>query len=216
MGKSFGKSFARLSCIIGLAFALCGAPKVYAAKMQSQVSFDPADGIQVQFDARSRRTLVAGRAGSDQCFSFTLPQEWRSTTGGLEARLRSVSSDAELVVSLRSSHELHGLPQPDLASRDAALLQQGYENLLGRPAQSVSLVSLAPGAIRWSATWVDGHLPGGPMTVEAFIVPLSEDWVLELSLSHMEAREEYEAVVRNLLTDLSLQQGTGCIGGASF
>ena len=211
-----GGSFARLSCIIALAVVLCGAPKAYAARMQSQASFDPAGDIQVRFDARLRRTLVAGRAGSGQCFSFTLPYEWRSTTGGLETRLRSASSDAELLVGLRSSHELHGLPQPDLASRDAALLQQDYESLLGRPAQSVSLASLAPGAIRWSATWVDDNLPGSPMTVEAFIVPLSQDWVLELSLSNLEAREEYEAIVRSLLRELSLRQGTGCAGGEAF
>ncbi|MXQ11500.1 hypothetical protein [Microvirga makkahensis] len=211
-----GKSFARLSCITGLAVALCGAPVAHAAKAQSQASFGPAGGVQVQFDAGSRRTLVAGRAGSGQCFSFTLPQEWRSTTGSLETRLKSASSDAELVVSLRPSHELHGLPQPDLASRDAALLQRDYENLLGRPAQSVSLASLAPGAVRWSATWVDGHLPGGPMTVEAFILPLSDDWVLELSLSNIEAKEEYDGLIRGLLTDLSLREGASCIGRVSF
>ncbi|HZW48065.1 MAG TPA: hypothetical protein VFF61_11100 [Microvirga sp.] len=211
-----GQNFVLLPCVVALAAALCGVPKAQAAKVPLPASFSLAEHVQVRFDPQWHRTRVAGHVGSSQCFSFTLPQEWRSTTGGMETRLRAVSSDAELVVSLRSAHELRGLPQPDLASRDAALLQKDYENRLGRPAQSVSLASLAPGATRWSATWIDAHLPGGPMTVEAFIVPLSEDWVLELSLSNMDVKEEYDALVRSLLADLRVRQGSGCAGHAAF
>jgi hypothetical protein len=211
-----GKNFALPACVAVLAVALCGAPKAHAAKVQMPASFDLAQDVRVRIDPQLHRTHVAGRVGSSQCFSFTLPQEWRSTTGGLETRLRSARSGAELVVSLRSTHELRGLPQPDLASRDAALLQKDYENLLGRPAQSVSLAALAPGATRWSATWIDAHLPGGPMTVEAFIVPLSDDWVLELSLSNMDVKEEYDALARGLLANLRVQQESGCADHATF
>ena len=205
-----GKHLALLSCVAAVPTALSGVPKADAAKAQVQTPSDLSEAVQARFDPHARQTRVAGHVSSNLCFSFVLPQEWRSTTGGLETRLKSASSDAELKVSLRSTHELRGLPQPDLVSRDAALLQQDYENLLGRPAQSVSLASLSPAATRWSATWVDAYLPGGPVTVEAFIVPLSGDWVLELSFSGMNVKEEYDALVRTLLTGLKAQEGSSC------
>ena len=209
------RCFARLSCVTALAAALCGVSESHAASQLQAPSGLPED-VRVQFEPRVQRTRVAGRVGSGQCFSFTLPEEWRSITGGMETRLRSALSDAELVVSLRSSHALRGLPQPDLAGRDAALLQQDYESLLGRPAQSVSLASFAPGTTRWSATWADVHLPGGAMTVEAFIVPLSEDWVLELSLSNVDAKGRHDLLVRSLLADLRVQPEPVCFGRTDF
>lgn len=211
-----GNKLALLSGVVALAAVLSGMPDADAAKAPVETSARIADDIQVRFDPQSRQTHIVGHIDSNQCFAFALPQEWRSMTGGLETRLKAALSDVELQVSLRSSHELRGLPQPDLASRDAALLQQDYENLLGRPAQSVSLASLSPGASRWSATWIDANLPGGPMTVEAFIVPLSEDWVLELSFSHLSAEGEYNSLSRSLLGGLRVLQGARCTGRAAF
>jgi hypothetical protein len=193
-----------------VAAALCGIPGAQAAKVPLQGASGFGEFVRVQFDQQLRQTRVAGGVASHLCFSLALQQEWRSTTGGMETRLRSALSDAELEVSLRPAHELRGLPQADLASRDAALLQQDYESLLGRPAQSVSLVSLSPETIRWSATWVDAHLPSGPLTVEAFIVPLSEDWVLELSFSNITVKEEYDSLVRSLLASLKVHHGPVC------
>ncbi len=168
--------------------------------------------IQARFDPTSRKTQVVGRVASNLCFSFALPQEWQSKNGGMDARLKSSASTAELEVSLRSAHELQGMPQSDLASRDAAFLQQDYENLLGRPAQSVRFTSLETGAMRWSATWIDGNLPVGPqgMTVEAFIIPLSNDWLLELSVTNAERREHYEGIIQALLAGLRVQRGQSC------
>jgi hypothetical protein len=207
---------AGLFCAVVLSGALCGMPKADAANAQLQAVSDLSGNIHVRFDAGTGQTRIAGHVDSNLCFSFALPQEWRSTTGGMETRLTSSRSRAELLVNLRSSRELRGLPQPDLTSRDAALLQQDYESLFGRPAQSVSLASLAPGATRWSATWADPYLPSGPMTIEAFIVPLSEDWVLELSFSSMEEKEEYDALVRSLLVNLRALQGSGCLDPMVF
>lgn len=201
---------------VALTAILSGVPDAEATRALTDGSAAVPAEIQVRFDPKSGQTRVAGSVASNQCFAFALPQEWRSTTGGLDTRLRSAVSDAELQVSLRSTHELRGLPQPDLTSRDAALLQQDYETLLGRPAQSVSLASLSPGASRWSATWIDANLPGGPMTVEAFIVPLSEDWVLELSLSGLGAEADYNLLSRSLLTGLRVHQGMPCTGRAAL
>jgi len=165
--------------------------------------------VQARFDTATRQTWVTGRVATDLCFSLTLPDEWRRSTQGLKA----ASSDVELAVSLRSAQELRDLPQPDLASRDAAVLQRDYEELLGRPAQSVSLTSNA-GATRWSATWIDASLPmsSHAMTVETLIIPLSSDWVLELSLSGVEAQEDYHALTQRLLARLKVQGRASCQG----
>ncbi|PVE25820.1 hypothetical protein DC522_03355 [Microvirga sp. KLBC 81] len=199
-----------------VAATLCGLPQAYAAKIPLQGASGFDEFVRVQFDQQLGRTRVAGRVASHLCFSLALQQEWRATAGGMETRLKSVLSNAELEVSLRPADELRGMPQADLASRDAALLQQGYESLLGRPAQSVSLVSLSPVTTRWSATWVDAHLPSGPLTVEAFIVPLSDDWVLELSFSNIAVKEEYDALVRSLLAGLKVHQGPVCGSQTAF
>jgi hypothetical protein len=89
----------------------------------------------VRFDPMIRQTSVKGAVPSGLCFSFSLPDEWQPTAQGL----RSTRSDVEIGIGLRSAGELRDMPQPDLASRDAAFLQKDYEELLGRPAQSVSL-----------------------------------------------------------------------------
>ena len=165
--------------------------------------------VQARFDPSTRQTWLTGRAGADLCFSLALPDEWRLTAQGVEA----VRSEVELAVSLRSAQELRDLPQPDLASRDAAVLQRDYEELLGRPAQSVSLTSNA-GATRWSATWVDANLSTAShaMTVETLIVPLSAEWVLELSLSGVDTNEDYNALTQRMLSRLKVQGRGACQG----
>ena len=167
------------------------------------------EGVRVRFDESSGQTRIAGRASNDVCFAFSLPQEWRQAAEGIKPRLQAVSSGAEIEIVLRSAQELRHLPQQDLASRDAALLQQDYEGLLGRPAQAVSLTSSGSGATLWSATWVDPHLPAA-MTVETLIVPLSATWVLELSLSNIGAPDDHDALLRKLLSGLRVQGGTAC------
>jgi hypothetical protein len=170
--------------------------------------------VQARFDPAVQETIVASRVTPSLCFVLSLPQEWRSNTSGDKTSFKAASFEAELEVSLRSAHELQNLPQPDLASRDAAFLQQDYEGLLGRPAQSVSLTSPTPGATRWSATWIDANLPSASraMTVEALIVPLSNEWVLELSLTDLETREAYNALIQKVLAGLKVRGGAACRG----
>ena len=187
---------------------LAGASLAHASSDPLDASV-PNQAIEARFNAAAQQTLVTGRAAPDLCFSLSLPEEWRRTEEGLKA----VRSDASLALGLRSAEELSALPQPDLASRDAAALQQDYEDLLGRPAQSVSQ-STDAGATRWSATWVDANLPmaSHAMTVETLIVPLSNAWVLELSLSGVETREAYDALAARLLARLRVQGRASCQG----
>ncbi|NIX75967.1 hypothetical protein [Microvirga terricola] len=197
-------------CVVALA-ACFVAPSVGASAAPSAFVAAP-ETVRAQFDPASQETRVASRVTPDLCFSLALPQEWRVDTGDLKTSLSATSSDAELGLNLRSARELWNLPQTDLARRDAALLQRDYEGLFGRPAQAVSLVSPVAGAVRWSATWIDANLPGlsHALTVETVIVPLSRDWVLELSLSNVEARETYNALVWQVLSGLRVQDGAGC------
>jgi hypothetical protein len=187
---------------------LAGASLAHASSDPLDATI-PNQAIEARFNAAAQQTLVTGKAAPDLCFSLSLPEEWRRTEEGLKA----VRSDASLAVSLRSAEELSALPQPDLAGRDAAALQQDYEGLLGRPAQSISL-STDAGATRWSATWVDANLPmaSHAMTVETLIVPLSNAWVLELSLSGVETREAYDALAARLLARLRVQGRASCQG----
>jgi hypothetical protein len=187
---------------------LAGASLAHASSDPLDASV-PNQAIEARFNAAAQQTLVTGKAAPDLCFSLSLPEEWRRTEEGLKA----VRSDASLALGLRSAEELSALPQPDLASRDAAALQQDYEDLLGRPAQSISL-STDAGATRWSATWVDASLPmaSHAMTVETLIVPLSNAWVLELSLSGVETREAYDALAARVLARLRVQGRASCQG----
>ena len=166
-----------------------------------------SEPVQVRFDPMIRQTSVTGAVPSGLCFSFSLPEQWHSTAQGLKSAL----SDVEIGIGLRSAGELRDLPQPDLASRDAAFLQKDYEELLGRPAQSVSLFSHGKAA-RWSATWIDANLPSASqsMTVETLIVPLSGEWVLELSLSGVESQAAHDALAQRLLTRLQVQGRAAC------
>jgi hypothetical protein len=168
-----------------------------------------SEPVQVRFDPMIRQTAVTGVVPSGLCFSFSLPEEWRSTAQGLQ----SARSDVEIGIGLRSAGELRDLPQPDLASRDAAFLQKDYEELLGRPAQSVSLSSHGTAA-RWSATWIDGNLPSPSqsMTIETLIVPLSGEWVLELSVTGIESKAAYDAIAQRLLARLQVQGRSACRG----
>jgi hypothetical protein len=163
------------------------------------------EAVSARFDLSTNETRVTARIAARLCASLSLPQEWRLDLGEGRTSLRSVADDAEIILSIRSARDLQHLPQPDLPSRDAALLQSDYETTLGRPAQAVSLASYASGATRWTATWIDAQLPTAShaLTVETFIVPLSDDWLLELSLDHVEARDAYHALARQALASLS-------------
>jgi hypothetical protein len=191
--------------------ALLAAPAVQANTLPSDDA-SPDGPVRVRFDPAMRETVVASRVTPRLCFAFSLPEEWRQNTGSGETSVTAVSSSAEIDINLRSARELQDQPQSDLAQRDAVFLQQDYETLLGRPAQSVSITSPAPGATRWSATWIDQNLPAGShaITIEALIVPLSDEWVLELSLAGNDAPQSHEALVRTVLSGLKVRVGAAC------
>jgi hypothetical protein len=200
------------SRILALAVLLT-APAVQAGTVQPDAK-SPKEAIQARFDPAAQETIVASHVTPALCFTLSLPQEWRPNPDLETISLKAVSFEGELEVGLRSVHELQNLPQSDLAHRDAAFLQQDYESLLGRPAQSVSLTNPAPGATRWSATWVDANLPtlSHAMTVEALIVPLSKEWVLELSLTKVESYKAYNALFQKILSGLKVHAGAACRG----
>ncbi|MGO4572562.1 hypothetical protein [Microvirga sp. 2TAF3] len=206
------KRLIRLSPCLGTVVAL-----LIASTADSHASLrmqnDPNVPEVVRFERATDETRVVGQITSSLCFILSLPQEWRlAASDDLKMSLSAMSAAAELETFVRSAREVKDRPEPDLASRDAAFLQRDHENLFGRPAQAVTLASLSSGATRWTATWVDANLPSAShaVTVETFIVPISKDWLLELSLSNVETRAAYETLVEKVLSGLKLGQGGEC------
>lgn len=191
---------------------LCLAPAFAQASASPPLGRGIHEAVQVHFDGTLQETRVSSRLAPGSCLSLTLPREWRLAANGGKLRLESRSLAAAIEIALRSERELKDLPQPDLAGRDAALLQRDWEGMLGRPAQSVSLASTGPGALRWTATWFDARFPAPSqaMTVETFIVPLSRTWVAELSLTEVASPEVYDALVRQVLSRLKMSADDRC------
>lgn len=170
---------------------------------------DPGD-IAVRFDPVTRETQVRDRVGAGLCVSFRLAQEWKGPDGG--GSILTASSGEDLELRLRPGSGWQDLPRAERVAREAAGLQRSYEDLIGKPAQSVTHQETGlPGVSRWSATWVDGNLadPGHALTVETFIVDLRGGAALELTMS-AEDGEAYRREVGRLLSSLQVTSGGEC------
>lgn len=184
----------------------------------------PAPRVAAVFDPATRETRVTGRIAG-LCVALTLPAVWTldpdaaDPDAALSAHLQAADGPA-LDLALRSARGLP--PAPTLASRDALVpaandalarraagaLQREHEGFLGRPAQSVTVTPLGGGALRWTATWLDPQLAAsGALTVDAAILPLSAEWVLELSLSGAEDPALHEAVLGEVLERVRVSRG---------
>ncbi|MBM6593070.1 hypothetical protein [Microvirga pudoricolor] len=170
-----------------------------------------SEPVRARFDPAVNETRLFAQVTPRLCVSMGVPGEWRLGFADGRAALVSVADEAELALAIRSARDLQHLPQSDLPSRDAALLQSDYESMLGRPAQAVSLDMFTSGVMRWTATWIDGQLPTASraLTVETFIVPLSDEWLVELSLDNVEARDAYQALARQALASLDTHAQCG-------
>jgi len=176
------------------------------------------EAVSTRFDPTTRETHVASRVAPNLCYSLSLPQEWQVNAAPVQGadqrtmNLKAASGEAELGLAVRSARELQEMPQTDLPGRDAAYLQRDYEDALGQPAQAVSLSTTPSGATRWTATWIDANLPSAShaLTVETFILPLSDDWLLELSLDKMEARDAYVALMHQVLASVKVKARAAC------
>jgi hypothetical protein len=198
-------------CVVSV---LAAAPGSAAAGVSSSgaVKERPGPRVAALFDPASRETRVTARV-EGLCVALDLPLAWTldPDAAAPEAALSAHLQDADglaLDLVLRPVRTLP--PGPGVASRNGALpagdalarraagaIQSDYEGFLGRPAQSVTFKPLGSGSLRWTATWLDSQLPSGSgaLTVDAAILPLSSDWVLELSLSGTENPPLHEAVL---------------------
>jgi hypothetical protein len=176
----------------------------------------PAPRVAAVFDPAARETRVTGRV-EGMCVALSLPHLWTlnpdaaNPDAALSAHLQAADGPA-LDLTLRSARSLP--PVPTLASRQgpiaaasdalarraAGALQREHESFLGRAAQSVSLTALGAGALRWTATWIDPQLAAsGALTVDAALLPLSPDWVLEVTLSGTEDPALHDVVLGEVL-----------------
>jgi len=176
----------------------------------------PTAQIGARFDPIAQETRVREKVSADLCVSFRLSREWTLSLGrdaALEetASLRAPSGD-DLEIRLRPAADLQAFPQADISARDAAALQDSYEELLGKPAQSVVHQPAGrPGVSRWSATWVDPNLagPSHALTVETFIVDLRGDGALELTMNAKDSGT-YRQDISALLSSLQVTRGADC------
>jgi hypothetical protein len=181
---------------------------------------DPAAGLRARADsdaavAASRgKSVVTVALEQGLCLSLAMPAEWQVTAReGPITRLKDWASGIELDVTARSAAELRGGSHPDLARRDAAVLQAGYEALIGKPAQAVSLEPLPlAGALVWRATWLDTFMPGGggSFTAETLIVPLAPEWLVEVTIGNVDAHLVHDALVAQVLSNLDIRRGADC------
>lgn len=157
--------------------------------------------IAARFDPASRATHVTARVPG-ACAALDLPLAWTLDESAAPARLEAAQGGPSLEVNLRAARNLP--PVQSLASREgplastgdlprraAAALQREHEEVMGRPAQSVAFTALDDGAWRFTATWLDANLPA-PVTEDTVFVPLSADWVLELTLDGADSRDMHE------------------------
>lgn len=191
---------------------LCLFPVVAQAGAQSPAGQEPQGAVLVRFDETLQETRVSAKIAPGSCLSLTLPKEWRLGASADRLRLEAASLNAAIEIAVRSARDLKDLPQPNLADRDAAFLQRTWEAALGRPAQSVSVAFPMPGTLRWTATWFDARFPAPSqsMTIDTFIIPLTQDWVIELFPTDIVSPEAYEPLTRQVIAGLKTSATAQC------
>jgi len=193
--------------LAAIVLSVAGVPGQATARLAGDIG----SGISADFDMRADRTRITRRVGN-ACMTIVLPRAWNVASQDAERTVLSAADGVELEVVLRPARAAKDLPQSDIASRDAALLQRDHEGLFGRPAQAATLVSLPAGAKRWTATWVDASLPSASreVTLDTLIVPFSDEWVIELSLAQAGAPADYERLMTDLLLSLRREPAEVC------
>jgi hypothetical protein len=195
-----------------LACLLLPALSAAALAVTSQSPLFPVQ-VAAAFDPVRHETLVRSEVAAGSCVMFRLPDEWRLSQGDQGDFSLAAASGAEIVLRLRSAADLKGLPHPDQAGRNAAALQQEYEEVVGKPVQAVSHEPTGhPGVTRWSATWIDANLahPGHSLTVETLIVAAADESTLEMTFSGNWGPDLVRFEVSRLLPSLRVISGSDC------
>lgn len=212
---------ARTLVSIALAWVLLALGPASAARVLSTqdcaIPFSQAgaDATSVSFDRIAQKVRVDGSLGRDLRFSFQLPPGWReSAHSAHEVTLNSARVRRAMIrVTARSAADLPKIQDRDVVSGIASALQAEHEAGLGKPAQSVSLQPLpALGAVRWTATWIDENFNNAShsFTTEAFLVELSEDWVLSLTFVNVGGAPVIDALANTVLPTLEVRRGRNC------
>jgi hypothetical protein len=169
--------------------------------------------VAATFDPVRHETVIKSEVATDSCVMFRLPDEWRLSQGEQGAFSLTAPSGAEISLRLRSAAELKGLPHPDQTGRNAAALQQEYEEVIGKPVQAVSHEETGhPGVTRWSATWIDANLaqPSHSYTIETLIVATGDDSTLEMTFVGNWGPDLVRFEVSRLLPSLRIITGSDC------
>ena len=106
-----------------------------------------------------------------------------------------------------------GEAQNGIVARVAGAFQTEHEAALGKPAQAVSLTPVPSlGAAKWTATWIDGNLDttSHSFTTEAFLVELSDQWVLSMTFVNAGTAPARDALAGSILSTLIVARDKRC------
>ncbi len=199
---------------IPLALVLCLAPAFALASSETPNEWRaPADDVSAVFSPGRHETGIRAPLAQDLCVAMRLPEEWRASQDDHGIRLRSTEWGSELSLSARSASELRTYPRAGAAARDALALQREYEEMLGKPAQSLAHEPTGyPGVSRWSAMWIDMNFAAASraLSIETYIVETNGPWTVELTFANVGAAKEHDAEVGRMLSSLQVTLGRGC------
>jgi hypothetical protein len=157
-----------------------------------------------------RTTMIRSAIGPDLCVSLELPGLW-NVERPEPHRINAIDAEKGTEIEVLAHTDEDFAPGPGtLIERAASNLQLEYERLLGKPAQVTTLEPIpGSGAIRWTATWIDGNFAQDDrvLSLEEFILEPVPHRIVEIKVSQAGDRGEF---TRPPLETLTVRSADAC------
>jgi hypothetical protein len=156
------------------------------------------------------RTTIRSAISPDLCVSLELPGLWKVERPEPH-RINAVEAEKGTAIEILAYTDEDFAPGPGtLIQRAASNLQQEYERLLGKPVQVTTLEPVPGyGAMRWTATWIDGNFAQDDraLSLEEFILEPVPDRIVEIKVSQAGDRGD---VTTPAFETLTVQSAAAC------
>ncbi len=156
------------------------------------------------------RTTIRSAISPDLCVSLELPGLWK-VEHPEPHRINAVEAEKGTAIEILAYTDEDFAPGPGtLIQRAASNLQQEYERLLGKPVQVTTLEPVPGyGAMRWTATWIDGNFAQDDraLSLEEFILEPVPDRIVEIKVSQAGDRGD---VTTPAFETLTVQSAAAC------
>lgn len=157
-----------------------------------------------------RTTMIRSAIGPDLCLSLELPGLWKFERVEPH-RINAIDAEKGSAIEILAYTDEDFAPGPGtLIERAASNLQQEYERLLGKPVQVTTLEPVPGyGAMRWTATWIDGNFAQDDraLSLEEFILEPVPDRIVEIKVSQAGDRGD---VTTPAFETLTVQPAAAC------